>query len=241
MYSGEKPFRSLLTNRFSKSKRSLAGGSSIKPVEPFNPVKIIAPVEVVDSDLNILFSCRQVSSDAGEVVLERLPTTFSLDLIEPGTDVLLRTYTSDLKEVQKKGKIKSSTRTNIVVGNLEDLNVLYDRSDFRQPLNVEGLLYRSESDYLKISIPCTVVNICKNGACIKTKENLHDEQVIIIRVEIYPGSGPISFRGQVIRKEEYQDSYRYGILFEQLTQRKLHDLTVDLEELRHMIEKRTYK
>lgn len=201
---------------------------------------VAAPVDVLDADARFLFSCRLVTFESYELRFERLPGSYSLGVLPVGAKVHMSTYTKELRDLFLRGTVRKSTRTELVVGDVKNLSDDNRRADFRQPLDVVGELYESQSAYLRNGIACQVLDISKSGARIRCDTEFAEGDSFILRTEIYQGAGPISFHGQVIRVRKFVDSYEYGVMFEQLTQRKLHDLTLDLEELRGIVAKNTY-
>ena len=103
-------------------------------------------------------------------------------------------------------------------------------------------LYKSSDRYMNTPEPCQLVNISTGGACVMTEKKYELEEDVLLRVELYPDAGTISFHGRIIRAILKEDGeYEYGIIFAQITQQKKHDLERDREELRRIMEASTYK
>ena len=200
---------------------------------------INAPIDVYDMEGRKLCSCRIKEHTAYQIKLERLPGEISLPILTERSQVRLRGYTTDLKNLDLQGTVSKSTRLELDVSQIKRQNHDDVRVAFRQPVDAQANVYTDVKNLFKSPERCTLVNISTDGACISSNYKYEMNQQILLRTELFPGAGPISFKGQVIRITECQDTTEYGIIFAQLTHRKHNDLVRDMEELRERTTKKT--
>lgn len=198
-----------------------------------------APMDVYGKDGRKLCSCRIKEYTAYQIKLERLPGEISLPILNERDQVRLMGYTTDLKNLDLQGTVSKSTRLELDVNQIRRRSYDNVRIAFRQPVDAPAEVYTDVKDLFKSPEKCMLVNISTDGACITSDHEYEMNQPILLRVELFPGAGPISFKGQVIRIAEYGDGTEYGIIFAQLTHRKRNDLIRDMEELRERTTKET--
>lgn len=203
---------------------------------------IKAPLDVMDENNKKLCSCRLKSYTQYSVILEHLPGELSLPILEERTNVCVRGYTNDLKSLDLQGIVGKSTRTELQVNRIKHRDYDDLRASFRQPVYAPAEIYKSKDINRNQPEPCQLLNISTGGACVQADKKYNIEDDIVLRVELYPGAGPISFKGRIIRVQKKPDeSFEYGIIFAQLTAQKKHDLEHDTEELRRIMQAKTYK
>ena len=207
------------------------------PIERVN-----APLDVFDEDNRKKCSCRLKSYSAYEIVLERLPGEMSLPIFGERESVYVRGYTKDLRSLDLQGVVAKSTRLELRISRVKHRDYDDLRTSFRQPVYAPAEIYKGRDINRNHPDPCQLVNISTGGACVSGDVRYNIEADVLLRVELYPGAGPLSFRGRVIRVQRKADGeYEYGIIFAQLTAQKKHDLERDMEELRDILKSKTYK
>lgn len=203
---------------------------------------IKAPLDVIDENNKKLCSCRLKSYTQYSVILERLPGELSLPILEERKNVCVRGYTNNLKSLDLQGIVGKSTRTELQVNRIKHRDYDDLRTSFRQPVYAPAEIYKSKDINRNQPEPGQLLNISTGGACVQADKKYNIEDDIVLRVELYPGAGPISFKGRIIRVQKKPDeSFEYGIIFAQLTAQKKHDLEHDAEELRRIMQAKTYK
>lgn len=206
------------------------------PIEDF----IHAPIDVLNMRRNLLCTCRPVKLRQYELILERVPGALSLPVLNPGTDVYIDGYTKDLTPIILKAQVHNSNRICLILGKISNELKENERASFRQPIRTPAELFKETDKNRKNSIPCVLKNISEGGACVVSEHDFELDAAVLLRVELYPKAGPISFSSQIIRKNPTDKSIEYGLLFAQVDERKLNSLRWDMEEVRELIRKRTY-
>lgn len=210
---------------------------STRPIGDIN-----APMEIYDSKGHKICTCRLTQHTPYQLKFERLPGEISLPILNERDLVQIRGYTKNLQTVDLQGSVSKSNRLELTIGQLHKKTYSDSRTHFRQPVNQPAKIYKHTDKNLEEPIPCQLINISETGACVETNYNFEPDTLIMLRVELYPGLGPISFQGQIVREKIMDnDKKEYGILFAQITQRKKHDLESDMEELRDIMSRSTYK
>lgn len=157
--------------------------------------------------------------------LERLPGGLSFHIRDVGTSVLVRGVTESMTQFFLKGVIQESTRLICRLKDVKVKTITEMRRDFRLRMGIPvTMFYQTDTTY---SHPeeCTLVDISTGGACIES-EYLHaEDEVLRLKVKLMDYA-PMEFIGEIIRVVEYQPGkFRYGLLFAQLKESELTELT----------------
>lgn len=168
----------------------------------------------------------QVSEQSGaSLTLERLPGWLAFEVCPVGSKVFVRGYNRRMQSFNLSAVVVESSRTLFRVMDMKVEKIPNQRASFRLPINSKASVFRSDDERLSRPEPCTLVDLSTGGACIESEYVHAEDEVVVLRFKLdeYP---TMTFKGQIIRGSEYKDDrYRYGILFAQLTQDELTNLT----------------
>lgn len=197
-------------------------------------------MDILGQDHNLICSCRAIQFQSYELEFDRLPGEIMLPIINTGSDVYVHGYTNDLRPILLKARVHASTHVRLTVGNIQNELNENNRSSFRQPLIVPAELYMEHDTQYKNKIPCMLRNISEGGACVTSDYIFEPDTRLLLKTELYPKAGVISFKSQIIRAIPCNEGMEYGLIFAQVSQQKLNDLKYDLEEVRDRIHRKTY-
>jgi len=178
-----------------------------------------------------LLAGKIVTVTARDVTLERRPGQLAFAMCEPGTAVTIRGYSTSTngkafdKTFDLSGVVEESTRVKCKIKDLRAIEHNEGRSNFRVYLNVPMTMYYEEDTEQQNPEMCTLVNISTGGACVES-EFIHGEgEVLQLNIHIEPYA-PLQFRSEVIRVDEPKPGiFRYGMLFAQLEEQEISNLT----------------
>ena len=123
----------------------------------------------------------------------------------------------------------------VLLYRVRDLELIpYDnhRSSFRQVLNVPAAFYTIEDTYLNMPQECRILDISTGGARVASSYRYGEGDVLRLRGELVKGSGYMSFTCKVVRVAPAgSGGFEYGVLFAQLKQRQISDLTNDIRQI----------
>ena len=160
-----------------------------------------------------------------QLTLERLPGTFSLEIQEVGSTVVVRGISSSMAQFFLKGTIQESTRTACKLKDVRVKVIAEHRNNFRLQVGIPATMYYPSDQAMENPEQCVLVDISSSGACIES-EFLHaEDEVLRLKVKLMDYA-PMDFLGEIIRVLEYEPGkFRYGFLFAQLKESELTELT----------------
>lgn len=203
---------------------------------------ISAPIDIAQEQGDHLFTGRLVYFDVHSMHLERLPGELTLPTLAEGTRIRMRGYSDTMEPFEMTGTVRTSTRMFLGISELDLATDNIRRAHHRQPINLPAEVYALEGRHKDTPQECTLVNISMNGACIASKHAYAMDQKIRLRVELYKKAGHMSFVSQIIRLRALPDeSYEYGLLFEQLTHEKMRYLQEDIQEVQDQAKRNALK
>lgn len=168
----------------------------------------------------------QISEQSGtSLTLERLPGWLSFETCAEGSRVFVRGYNRRMQSFNLSAVVVESGRTVFRVRDMKVEKIPNQRASFRLPVNSKASIFREDDERLSRPEECTLIDISTGGACIESEYVHAEDEVVIMRFKLddYP---TMTFKGQIIRGSEHKDDrYRYGVLFAQLTQDELTNLT----------------
>lgn len=182
------------------------------------------PLDVITSNNQLALSGKLTEQKADTLTLERLPGWLAFEIIPVGEPVSVRGYNSRMEQFNLTATVQESSRVLCKLTDIQASSVENQRLSFRIPVNTTAWLYRREDERCQRAENCTLVDVSTGGCCIES-EYVHEENEVLrikIKLEDYQ---PIQFLGQIIRANTYGKLYRYGILFAQLREDELTNLT----------------
>ena len=186
---------------------------------------ISAPIDIAQAQGDHPFTGRLVYFDVHSMHLERLPGELTLPTLPEGTRIRMRGYSDTMEPFEMTGTVRTSTRMFLGISELDLATDNIRRAHHRQPINLPAEVYALEGRQKDTPQECTLVNISMNGACIVSKQ-----------------AGHMSFVSQIIRLRALPDeSYEYGLLFEQLTHEKMRYLQEDIQEVQDQAKRNALK
>lgn len=174
-----------------------------------------------------------------ELDLIRCEGEISLPSLQPGDVIHVQGCGEGSESFTLSTHVFQASRLNI---RLRDLALVVDRNSREAPrffvgrpaeisnqslLNYKGpVKFKPEPDI------CYLVDISMTGARVQSDRQYSDNEIVRLRVELYPNAGKISFMLQVIRAVDLEDGkFEYGMLFEELPRAKRLYLAEDLRHL----------
>lgn len=158
--------------------------------------------------------------------LERLPGGLSFKMREIGSMVMIRGIDESLMQFYLKGTVEESSRTAFRVKDLKMREVPKNRQNFRLEISAPVTMHcRMGEDQYGPPEECTLVDISVGGACVES-EYLHaEDDVVRLKIKLMDYA-PMDFIGEIIRVTEVKPGkFRYGLLFAQLKEKELGELT----------------
>ena len=230
MYSGEKVVHrpSLIERRKNRRPTMAGGGKKINQERQF-----IKPVDLFTST-GESFSGIVSSYTNSTMKIDRLQGSTKLPILKEGSTVNIKACLDLNKYMDLSGTVSKSTIFNLVLVNTRENYSEDKRLSVRQPMHgIPAEIYESIKDYLKTSVPCSLIDISLDGAKVTCNKEYQEGTELILRVELAKGLGPITFRCEVVRSDMQDGVFVYGLLFAKLDERKLKNLASDLEEVRY--------
>lgn len=166
------------------------------------------------------------SSEDRTLTLERLPGGLSFKTREIGSTVMIRGIDESLMQFFIRGTVEESTRLVCRLKDLKVKEVPKNRQSFRLEISAPVTMYcRMGEDMFGPPEECTMVDISTGGMCVES-EYLHmEDDVLRLKIKLLDYA-PMDFIGEIIRVTELQSGkFRYGILFAQLKEKELGELT----------------
>ncbi len=183
-------------------------------------------VEATDGQQILSGQVSEFDDDDRTLALERMPGGLSFKMREIGSTVMIRGIDESLMQFYLKGTVEESTRTAFRVKDVKIREVPKNRQNFRLEISSPVTMYcRTGEDQFGPQEECTLVDISIGGACVES-EYLHmEDDVVRLKVKLLDYT-PMEFIGEVIRVTEVRPKvFRYGVLFAQLKEKELEELT----------------
>lgn len=183
-------------------------------------------VETTDGQQVLSGQVAEFDGGGRELTLERLPGGLSFKTRELGSSVMIRGIDESLIQFYLKGTVAESTRMAFRVKDVQVREVPKNRQNFRLELSAPVTMYGQVGEEL-YGPPeeCTLVDISIGGACVESEYVHAEDDVLRIKIKLLDYS-PMEFIGEVIRVSEPKPGrFRYGILFAQLKEKELAELT----------------
>ena len=206
------------------------------PAEPLMPLPDLYNGMTLDMETpegKRLLSGRLAGYQPGQtqLTLERLPGTFSLEIQDVGSTVVVRGISSAMSQFFLRGTIQESTRTYCRLKDMRVKVITEHRNNFRLQVGIPATMYYPSDLAMENPEQCVLVDISSGGACIES-EFLHaEDEVLRLKVKLMDYA-PMDFLGEIIRVLEYEPGkFRYGFLFAQLREKELTELTRTLYNL----------
>ena len=218
--------------------------AAVNPDEYTGPATLPAfsknvPLDLLLENNALLFSGKLTAFSQEELTLQRIPGTIDLPILEIGTRVKVRGCNEQLEPYNVRGTVSMS---NMVECRIQDLELIpYDnhRNNFRQVINVPAAFYTMEDTYFNMPQECRVLDISVGGARAASSYHYAIGDVLRLRVELVKGSGYVSFTSKVVRvTPNASGGFEYGVLFAQLKQRQITDLTNDIRQIQKDLQKK---
>lgn len=183
-------------------------------------------VETTEGQQVLSGQVSEFDSDDRTLALERLPGGLSFKMREIGSSVMVRGIDESLMQFYLKATVEESTRTAFRVKDVTLREVPKNRQNFRLEISSPVTMYcRVTEDQFGPPEDCTLVDISIGGACVES-EYLHlEDDVVRVKIKLVDYA-PMDFIGEIIRATETKSGkFRYGILFAQLKEKELGELT----------------
>lgn len=201
-------------------------------VDPLPSLPVGTSLDVIFPQNNkLLLTGRVAELGNGVLTLDRLPGWLSFETCDIGESLIIRGYDRRMASFNLTCTVTESTRTLLRVTDLKTVHIPNQRQAFRLPVNTPATLYRQDDERFSKPERCLLVDISTGGACVESEYVHAEDEVLRVRFKLdeYP---TMTFLGQIVRGAEYRDSrYRYGILFAQLKDDELTNLTRTLYNL----------
>lgn len=190
------------------------------------------PLDLLLEDNTALLSGKLTAFSQQELTIRRIPGTIDFPILEPGTRVKVRGYNEALEPYNVRAVVALSNMIECKVRELELIPYDNQRSSFRQVLNVPAAFYAMEDTYLNMPQECRILDISTGGARVASSYRYTEGDVLRLRGELVKGSGYMSFTCKVVRVTPGGNGgFEYGVLFAQLKQRQITDLTNDIRQI----------
>lgn len=209
-----------------ESQETQAAAPQQPEVDPLPSLPVGTSLDAIfPQDNKLLLTGRVAELSDGVLTLDRLPGWLSFETCDIGEPLVIRGYDRRMASFNLTCTVMESTRTLLRVTNLKVVHIPNQRQAFRLPVNTPATLYRQDDERFSKPEQCLLVDISTGGACVESEYVHAEEEVLRVRFKLdeYP---TMTFLGQIVRGSEYRDSrYRYGILFAQLKEDELTNLT----------------
>ena len=189
------------------------------PAEPLMPLPDLYNGMTLDMETpegKRLLSGRLAGYQPGQtqLTLERLPGTFSLEIQDVGSTVVVRGISSAMSQFFLRGTVQESTRTYCKLKDVRVKVITEHRNNFRLQVGIPVTMYYPSDLAMENPEQCVLV------------EFLHaEDEVLRLKVKLMDYA-PMDFLGEIIRVLEYEPGkFRYGFLFAQLKESELTELT----------------
>lgn len=183
-------------------------------------------VETTEGQQVISGQVSEFDSDDRTLALERLPGGLSFKTREIGSSVMIRGIDESLMQFYLKGTVVESSRTVFRVKDIRLRELPKNRQNFRLEINAPATMHsRMGEDQFGPREECTLVDVSVGGACVES-EYLHmEDDVVRLKIKLLDYA-PMDFIGEIIRVSEFKPGkFRYGILFAQMNEKELNELT----------------
>lgn len=188
-------------------------------------------IDVLTKEGEPLLTGQIAEFNSSFMALSRLPGELSFKTAPIGASVNLCGYDKRLIPVHYSGVIEESNRISLKVKDLKVESHPENRDNFRLPYAAPASLYRKDDTLFSQPEECQLVDISTGGCCIQTEYVHMEDEVLRIRIKL-EDYAPLTFLGQIVRcMERGQGTFRYGILFAQLTDREADSLNKTLYNL----------
>ena len=190
------------------------------------------PIDLLLEDNTLMFSGKLTAFSKDELTIKRIPGTIDFPALEVGTQVKVRGYNEQLEPYNVRGSVSLSNMIECRVRELELIPYENHRGSFRQVLNVPAAFYTMEDTYFNMPQECRIMDISTGGARVASSYQYSTGDVLRLRGELVKGSGYMSFTCKVVRvTPSGSGGFEYGVLFAQLKQRQITDLTNDIRQI----------
>lgn len=174
---------------------------------------------------------RLAAFDKSFVTLEQLSARQPFPICPLNQAVFVRSCTRRIS-FKLAGVVEQSSQTVCKVGNLKVIEIPDNRRSFRQVMNVPAYLYSQEDRDCQNPEECTLVDISARGACVDSTYIHKKDEILYLQVKL-ENRQSMFLLGQVIRVSRNKSGqYRCGILFAEIWNDELENLTSILNELR---------
>lgn len=197
------------------------------------------PLDLLLEDNTLLFSGKLTAFSKEELTIRRIPGTIDFPTLEVGAQVKVRGYNEQLEPYNVRGSVSLSNMVECRVRELELIPYENHRGSFRQVINVPAAFYTMDDTYLNMPQECRILDISVSGARVASSYQYAVGDVLRLRGELVKGSGYMSFTGKVVRViPNGSGGFEYGVLFAQLKQRQIADLTNDIRQIQKDLQKK---
>ena len=163
--------------------------------------------------------------DDTALTLERLPGGLSFKIQDVGASVLIRGFDEKMVQFILKGTVQESSRLVCRLKDVKMRPIPEQRHDFRLMMGTPAALYYPSDAARSNPEECTLVDISTGGMCVESEYAHLEDDVVRIKVKLLDYA-PMEFVGEIIRVSEPKPGkFRYGILFAQLKEKELGELT----------------
>ena len=184
-------------------------------------------VETTDGQQVLSGQVAEFDEDDRTLALERLPGGLSFKTRELGSTVMIRGIDESLMQFYLKGTVAESTRMAFRVKDVQVREVPKNRQNFRLEISAPVTMYSQIGREGMFGPPeeCTMVDISIGGMCVDSEYAHLEDDVVRVKVKLLDYA-PMEFLGEIIRAAEPKPGkFRYGILFAQLKEKELEELT----------------
>lgn len=192
-----------------------------------------ACLDLSDSGGNFLGRALLRRFSVHELDFIRTEGSLLLPLLQPGDTVMVSGRCECGEGFMLQTSVAESERTNLRLRDIALLTDVNRRSSARFFVNRPAeLSVLSDDGTVGRPSTCDLVDISMEGGRVRSGETYELDDVLKLRVELYPNAGKISFRVQVVRKAALPDGRtEYGLLFEALPWAKRKYLAEDIRRL----------
>lgn len=198
-------------------------------------LQVGALLDLLDSDGNFLCKALLRKFSVHELDFVRQEGMLSLPVLSPGEFCRVTGHTDNGESFMLGTKVSQSSRVNLRLRELALLAEEESRSGPRYFVDQPAELFRMGLNSDKpsgVAESCVLMDISLEGGRIRSHVVYPMDEILKMRIELYPRAGKISFRVQVVRVKELSDGwYEYGLLFEALPAAKRRYLADDFRHL----------